>query len=237
MRTYTLFFYHDTGYTHQILAILAILSIVFGVIGAIAYWDLKKIIIFNIIIAIGAILFGVSAMTTDSITGAVFYLIHDMLIKAALFLLVGVMIAITGTRNLRNISGLMKRYPGLAWTFFIAALALAGIPPLSGFVGKLLIVKGGLEAEKYGGAAIVLMSSLLILFSIMKIFINGFWGTPRAYEGEEKVPVRTLMIAPVILVIISVLYGVGSESVFPYISQAVETLINPEIYIKAVFKE
>lgn len=237
MRTYTLFFYHDTGYTHQILAILAILSIVFGVIGAIAYWDLKKIIIFNIIIAIGAILFGLSAMTTDSITGAVFYLIHDMLIKAALFLLVGVMIAITGTRNLRNISGLMKRYPGLAWTFFIAALALAGIPPLSGFVGKLLIVKGGLEAEKYGGAAIVLMSSLLILFSIMKIFINGFWGTPRAYEGEEKVPVRTLMIAPVILVIISVLYGVGSESVFPYISQAVETLINPEIYIKAVFKE
>ena len=87
------------------------------------------------------------------------------------------------------------------------------------------------------GAAIVLMSSLLILFSIMKIFINGFWGTPRSYEGEEKVPVRSLMIAPVILVMISVLYGVGSEVVFPYISQATETLVNPEIYIEAVLKE
>ncbi|WHY86686.1 Na+/H+ antiporter subunit D [Neobacillus novalis] len=237
MRTYTLFFYHDTGYTHQILAILAILSIIFGVIGAIAYWDIKKIIIYNIIIAVGAILFGVSAMTPDALTGSVFYLIHDMLIKAALFLLVGVMIAISGTSNLKDISGLIKRYPGLAWTFFISALALAGIPPLSGFVGKLLIIKGGFEAEQYWGAAIVLMSSLLILFSIMKIFINGFWGTPRAYEGEEKVPVKTLMIAPVVLVTISVFYGVGSEVIFPYISQAAETLVNPEIYIEAVLKE
>lgn len=237
MRTYTLFFYHDTGYTHQILAILSILSIIFGVIGALAYWDIKKIVIYNIIIAVGAILFGVSAMTPDSLTGSVFYLIHDMFIKAALFLLVGIIIAITGTSNLQNISGLIKRYPGLAWTFFLSALALAGIPPLSGFVGKLLIIKGGFEAEQYLGATIVLMSSLLTLFSIMKIFINGFWGTSRAYEGEEKVPVRSLMIAPVILVMISVLYGVCSEMVFSYISQATETLMNPEIYIEAVLKE
>ena len=126
MRTYTLFFYHDTGYTHQILATLAILSIIFGVIGAIAYWDIKKIVIYNIIIAVGAILFGVSAMTPDALTGSVFYLIHDMFIKAALFLLVGVMIAITGTSNLQNISGLIKRYPGLAWTFFLSALCACG---------------------------------------------------------------------------------------------------------------
>jgi multicomponent Na+:H+ antiporter subunit D len=132
---------------------------------------------------------------------------------------------------------LIKRYPGLGWTFFIAALALAGIPPLSGFIGKLLIVKGGFEAEQYWGAGIVLMSSLLVLFSIMKIFINGFWGTPRAYKGEDTVPVRKMMITPVILVAIAVLYGVGSEFVYPYISQAAETLANPNIYIEAVLKE
>src|SRR5690606_30078280 len=137
----TLFFYHDTGFTHQILSILAIITIIVGVIGAIAYWDVKKIVIYNIIVAVGVILIGVSAMTQDSLTGSVFYLIHDMLIKAALFLLVGIIAAIAGTSNLKNISGLIKRYPGLAWTFFTAALALAGIPPLSGFVGKLLIIK------------------------------------------------------------------------------------------------
>jgi multicomponent Na+:H+ antiporter subunit D len=236
-RTYTLFFYHDTGFTQQLLGILAIMTIILGVIGAIAYWDIKKIVIYNIIIAVGVILFGLSAMTTDSLSGSIFYLIHDMLVKAALFLLVGIMAAITGTSNLKKISGLIKQYPGLGWTFFIAALTLSGIPPLSGFIGKVLIVKGGFEAGHYWGAGIVLMSSLLVLFSIMKIFINGFWGTPRAYKDADKVPVSKLMIAPVILITIGVFYGVGSEFVFPYISQAAETLSNPEIYIDAVLKE
>jgi multicomponent Na+:H+ antiporter subunit D len=235
-RTYTLFFYHDMD-TFGLLSILAILSIVFGVIGAIAYWDIKNIIIYNIIVAVGVILYGISILNTASITGAVYYLMHDMLIKAALFLLVGVVISITGTSNLRNISGLINRYPGLGWTFFIAALALAGIPPLSGFVGKLLIVQGGFEGESFIGAFITLMSSLLVLFSVMKIFINGFWGKDRTYVGEEKAPVRQLLIAPVLLVVISALYGIGSESILPYITQAADTLLDPNLYINAVLKE
>jgi multicomponent Na+:H+ antiporter subunit D len=235
-RTYTLFFYHDKD-VFGILSILAILSIVFGVIGAIAFWDIKNIIIYNIIIAVGVILYGVSVLNTNSISGAVYYLIHDMLIKAALFLLIGIVISITGTSNLRNMSGLITRYPGLGWTFFIAALALAGIPPLSGFVGKLLIVQGGFEGGSFIGAFITLMSSLLVLFSVMKIFINGFWGKDRTYHGEEKAPVRLLLIAPVMLVVISGLYGMGSESILPYISQAADTLIDPKVYIDAVLKE
>ena len=236
-RTYTLFFYHDQDFTFSLLSILAILSVVVGVIGAMAYWDIKKIIIYNIIVAVGVILYGVSVNNHTAMTGSVYYLIHDMLIKAALFLLVGVIMAITGTSNLRNISGLITRYPGLGWTFFLAALALAGIPPLSGFVGKLLIIQGGFEGESYIGATLVLMSSLLVLFSIMKIFIYGFWGKDRTYEGEEKAPLRWLLISPIILVVISALYGFGSETFLPYISQAADTLIDPNIYIEAVLKE
>ncbi|WP_066056052.1 Na+/H+ antiporter subunit D [Robertmurraya korlensis] len=237
MRTYTLFFPHDPGYTHELLGALAVITIVVGIIGALAYWDVKKIIIYNIIVAVGVILFGVSVNTTESLTGAIFYLIHDMLIKAALFLLVGIVIAITGTTNLKKISGLIKNYPLLGWMFLLSALALAGIPPLSGFVGKLLIIKSGFGAEAYWGAGIVLMSSLLVLFSVMKIFINGFWGIHRTYEEEEKAPVSWLLISPAILVIISVLYGVGAELVYPYILEAAETLTNPSTYINAVMKE
>jgi multicomponent Na+:H+ antiporter subunit D len=160
-----------------------------------------------------------------------------MIIKAALFLLIGIVISITGTSNLRNISGLITRYPGLGWTFFIAALALAGIPPLSGFVGKLLIVQGGFEGESFIGGFITLMSSLLVLFSVMKIFINGFWGKDRRYRGEAKAPVKQLLIAPAILVVISALYGIGSEFMLPYITQAADTLLDPNIYINAVIKE
>jgi multicomponent Na+:H+ antiporter subunit D len=236
-RTYTLFFYHDMDFSFQLLSILAILSIVVGVIGAIAYWDVKKIIIYNIIVAVGVILYGVSVLNSNSLAGSVYYLIHDMIIKAGLFLLVGIIISITGTSNLKNISGLIRHYPGLAWTFFLAALALAGIPPLSGFIGKLLIVQGGFEGKSFLGGVIVLMSSLLVLFSIMKIFINGFWGKDGTYQHEEKAPVKWLLIAPVILVAISALLGINSEAFLPYISQAADTLLNPDIYIKAVLKE
>ena len=237
MRTYSLFFYQDQGFTHQLLSVLALLTIVLGVIGAIAYNDIKKIIIYNIIAAVGVILFGFAVMSPDSISGSIYYIVHDMIIKAALFLLIGIVIKITGSSDLNQFSGLIKRYPGLTWTFFMAAISLAGVPPLSGFFGKLLIIKGGFSEEYYWGAVIVLLSSLLILFSVMKIFINGFWGTPRSYPEEDKVPVRTLLIAPIILVVLSILMGVGSETIYPYILQASDTLLNPDIYIDAVIKE
>ncbi|MEW8970074.1 MAG: Na+/H+ antiporter subunit D [Mesobacillus sp.] len=236
-RTYTLFFYHDAGYTHQLLQILAVMTIIAGVIGALAYTDIKKIIIYNIIVAVGVILFGVSVLTPESLTGSVFYLIHDMNIKATLFLLIGIIIIITGTSDLEKISGLINRYPALGWTFFVATAALAGIPPLSGFAGKLMIVRSGFETENYIGAFVVLMSSLLVLFSVMRIFIRGFWGTPRAFKNEDEAPVKWLLAAPAILTVFAVLYGFGTEAIYPVISTAAETLANPEIYINAVLKE
>ncbi|HAQ07058.1 MAG TPA: Na+/H+ antiporter subunit D [Bacillus bacterium] len=236
-RTYTLFFYHDVGFTHQLLQILAIITIISGLIGALAYSDIKKILIYNIIVAVGVILFGVSLLTQESLTGAIFYVIHDINIKAALFLLVGIIITITGTSDLNKISGLLNRYPGLGWTFFIATIALAGIPPLSGFAGKLMIVRSGFETANYLGAGIVLSSSLLVLYSVMRIFIKGFWGTPRAYKQEDSAPVRWLLTTPAILTALAVLYGLGTEAIYPVISMAAETLSNPEIYINAVLKE
>ncbi|MDQ0216543.1 multicomponent Na+:H+ antiporter subunit D [Oikeobacillus pervagus] len=237
LRTYTLFFYHDTGYTHQLLGILAIITIIAGVIGAIAYWDVKKIIIYNIIIAVGVIAFGISVMTEESLKGSVFYLIHDMIIKAALFLLIGVMIKITGTSDLRKMGGLIKKYPLLGWTFLVAAFALAGIPPLSGFIGKLLIVRGSFAAEEYVGALVVLMSSLLVLYSVIKIFIHGFWGTPKDFKNEDRQPVHFLWFPSAILVLAAVFYGVGAEYMNTLISQATDVLVDPTIYIDAVLKE
>ncbi|TMU84547.1 Na+/H+ antiporter subunit D [Bacillus sp. BHET2] len=237
LRTYTLFFYHDIGFTHEILSMLAILTMVLGCIGAIAFWDVKKIIIYNIIIAVGVILFGVSTMNPEALEGAVYYLVHDMIIKAALFLLVGVMIAITGTANLKKMGGLIKHYPWLGWTFLVAAFSLAGIPPLSGFIGKLLILRGSLASEAYVGAGVVLASSLLVLYSVIKIFLNGIWGTPKEYNGVSKADARYLWMTSAILVVLAVCYGLGAEAMRPLFSQATEVLVNPDLYIDAVLKE
>ena len=234
MRTYTLFFTLDQGFTHELLMIISILTIVAGCIGALAYFDVKKIIIYNIIIAVGVILFGASQMTEAALMGSVFYLIHDILIKGALFLLIGVLIAITGTSDLRKMGGLIKTYPMLGWTYLIAAFGLAGIPPLSGFIGKLLIVQGGFEANNLWGSIFILASSLVVLLSVIRIFIYAFWGEPVDITPLSKPHYHGLFTPALVLVAISVVYGVGSEWLVPYMRDAAQVMLDPSIYIKAV---
>lgn len=238
LRTYTLLFDGNGEFLQTFLMVLAVLTIFIGMIGAIAYNDVKLIIIYNIMIAVGVILYGISVNTQTSLEGSLYYLIHDMIIKAVLFMLVGMMIGITKSGQLRDMGGLITRFPLFGWTFFVAALSLAGIPPLSGFFGKLLIVSGGMDEGELFGPLLVLLSSLFVLYSVMKIFLNGFWGeAKREYDGP-LVPYTKRLIVPVfLLLIIAVAYGFGAEAIHPYITQAIEPLVNPEIYIDAVIKE
>ncbi|MCV9898681.1 Na+/H+ antiporter subunit D [Exiguobacterium sp. N5] len=238
LRTYTLLFDGNGEFLQTFLMVLAVFTIFIGMTGAIAYNDVKLIIIYNIMIAVGVILYGISVNTQTSLEGSLYYLIHDMIIKAVLFMLVGMMIGITKSGQLRDMGGLITRFPLFGWTFFVAALSLAGIPPLSGFFGKLLIVSGGMDEGELFGPLLVLLSSLFVLYSVMKIFLNGFWGeAKREYDGP-LVPYTKRLIVPVfLLLIIAVAYGFGAEAIHPYITQAIEPLVNPEIYIDAVIKE
>lgn len=235
-RTYTLFFVHDLSFTHELLLILSVLTIVFGCIGALATFNATQIIIYNIVIAVGVILFGVAQMNETGLEGAMFYLIHDMIIKAALFMLVGIVIYITGTTNLRKMGGLIKHYPLLGWTYLIAAFGLAGIPPLSGFVGKLLIVQGGIEAGNIWSSIFILASSLIVLLSVIRIFIYAFWGEQGEMVQINPASYRNMLTPTVILVAISVAFGVGAEFVTPFMDTAAKALIDPSVYIDAVMK-
>lgn len=237
MRTYTLFFTMNIGFTHELLAIIAVLTILAGCVGALAYFDVKKIIIYNIIIAVGVILFGVSQMNEAGIQGSILYLIHDMMIKAALFFLVGITAVIFGTSDLRKMGGLMKTYPVLGWTYLVAAFGLAGIPPLSGFPGKLLIIQGGFEGPQFWGSIVILSTSLIVLLSATRIFIYAFWGEAVETKPLKKSAYHAMLIPSVILVAITVFFGVGAELFMPFVSDAAEVLLNPSLYIEAVFKE
>jgi len=235
-RTYTLMFYHDTDFTHTLLAWVAIGTIIIGAIGAVAYWDIKKIIIYNIIIAVGVIVYGISLYNETGTNGAVLYLVHDMIIKAGLFMLVGIIIYVTGTANLRQMGGLMKVYPALGWFYLIAAFGLAGIPPLSGFVGKLLIVQGGFEAGNIWSSIFILASSLIVLLSVMRIFIYAFWGAEGQLATIEKRRYNRLLYPTALLIVISIAYGVGAEWITPFMDTAGKTLVDPSIYVDAVMK-
>src|SRR5699024_3238652 len=230
-------FIHDLSFTHELLLVLSVLTVIFGCIGALAYFDLKQIIIYNIIIAVGVILFGVAQMNSAGMSGAIFYLIHDMIIKGGLFILIGIIIKVTGTSNLRKMGGLMKTHAPLGWIYLIAVFGLVGIPPLSGFIGKLLIVQGGFEAGNIWMTILVLGSSLIVLLSAIRIFIYAFWGEqvilPKAINNNY----RKEMIPATLLIVISIAYGVGTEWLMPYMKEASDILLNPAFYIDAVLKE
>src|SRR5699024_8135490 len=118
--------------------------------------------------------------------GAVYYLIHDMVAKALLYLLLGTMILLTGKTRIRQMSGLIRNYPALGWLFFIVTLSLSGIPPFSGFIGKILIGQGSVESETYLLLALAFLSSIFVLYSLLRIFMNCFWGETIMTIEDEK---------------------------------------------------
>ena len=130
----------------------------------------------------------------------------------------------------------MRTYPGLGWFYLIAAFGLAGIPPLSGFVGKLLIVQGGFEAGNIASSIFILASSLVVLLSVIRIFIYAFWGEEGQLMPVEKHRYNRMFFPTALVVIISIAYGVGSEWVVPFMENAAKILLDPSIYVDAVMK-
>ena len=233
-RTFTLIFYHEPSITHTLIGIMAILTMIGGSIGAIAYKDVRQIVTYNVVITVGFILVGLAVSTEFAISGSIYYLVHDMIIKALLFLLAGTMIYLTGTSKIEEMSGLIRNYPILGWLFLLTTLSLAGIPPLSGFIGKLYVGQGAVEAGDYLLLAIAFLSSMFVLYSLLQIFMNAFWGETIISEDEE-VPLKKRLLLPcVILGIATISLGLGAESIAAYVSDAATTLMNPEIYIDAV---
>lgn len=236
IRMFTLIFYHEPQITHLTIGILAGLTMLLGAIGAVAYNDIKKILTYNVIIGAGLVLAGLAAFTEDAFTGMIYYLIHDMVIKGLLFLLGGTIIFLTGTSKIKEISGLIRNHPFLGWMFFIAALSVSGIPPLSGLLGKVLVTKGTFDSGYYWLGAIALFTSLMVLYSVMKIFMNVFWGETTISDEMEKGMTKGLTLPLVLLTAATILLGIGAEGVAEYAQTASEQLLNPDIYIDAIFK-
>mgnify|MGYP001365055591 CR=1 FL=1 len=231
-RLFTLIFVNDPGFTHTIILVFAALTMVIGVIGAIGSNNVKRILAYNIVSAIGFILMGLGFFNTAALTGSVFYVVHDMIIKACLFLLGGVLVGVAGSERLSEFGGLIKRHALLGWLFLIAALSLAGVPPLSGFVGKVLLIQGGYSATSYWMVGLSMIISLLILYSVVRIFVQGLWGKERIQSEDQHS--RSLLAPAAFLVFLSIVIGLGAEGVYPYMSIAGEQLMDPSIYIESV---
>jgi multicomponent Na+:H+ antiporter subunit D len=245
VRMFTLVFIQDTAYTHTLILIIAGLTMVTGVLGAVAQYDIRRLLSFHIISQIGYLLLGLGLFTVAGLAGTVYFMAHVIIAKSALFLVSGVAQRVSGTYDLRQMGGLYKGWPLLALLFLLPALSLAGIPPLSGFWAKLALIQASLapETAQYALVAVALAVSVLTLFSMTKIWAMAFWEdsgtltTQAIREAVRAIPAatgRTLLAPLALMVILTVGLGLLAQPFLVLATQAAEQLMHPADYIQAV---
>jgi multicomponent Na+:H+ antiporter subunit D len=238
VRAFTLVFTGDTALTHGLILAVAVLTMVTGVLGAAAQFEFRRVLSFHIVSQIGYMVLGLGLLTPLALAGTVFYLIHHIVVKTNLFLVSGIVKRLGGTLELGSLGGLYRSRPALALLFLVPALSLAGIPPLSGFWGKLVLVKAGLDSGHYTVTAVALAVSLLTLFSMTKLWNEAFWKEPPEASAVATVRVPWTLLGPVIaLASITVAVGLGAGPVFDLASRAAAQLADPAQYVRAVLGE
>jgi len=223
-----------------VLLVVAALTMLVGVFGAISQNDVKRVLSFHIVSQIGYMIMGLGLFTIAGLAGALLYIIHHIIVKTTLFLTAGLIEHTGRTGRLARIGGIARKLPILAAVFLIPALSLAGIPPFSGFVAKLALVSAGLDAGEYVVVGISLVVSLLTLFSMTKIWAGAFWGESHGDDGQELIvegrlgTPRTMTLATASLAALSIAIAIASGPLYRFSERAAEDLLHPARYVMEV---
>jgi multicomponent Na+:H+ antiporter subunit D len=212
---------------------VACLTMVVGVLGAAAQNSVRRILSFHIVSQIGYMVLGLALFTPLGIAGGLFYMVHNIVAKTNLFLLGGVAARLCGSEDLARMGGIYAKRPGVAVLFLISALAMAGVPPLSGFWAKYFLVRESLLTGYPLEAALALAVGLLTLYSMTKIWAEGFWKPQPHHEPVAAVPQS--MLWPVR--VLALLLVVGGLWIAPLYAVAMATagqLLDPSAYVAAV---
>ena len=241
IRTFTLIFPAGIGIINEILFVTALATMIIGVLGAIAQTDIRRILAFQVIASIGFLLLGMALGSTLAMTAAVFYMVHAMLLKTQLFMIAGIVGREAGGFELDQLGGLYKARPGLAIAFLFGALALMGIPPLTGFWPKVLMIETGLDQGAALAVAVILIYSVLTFIPLIRIWSHAFWA-PRSrapsHVDLETVPGtsdRRLLTLPAAgLVAVVLVIGLMPEPLLQIAERAATGILQPEAYLQAV---
>lgn len=258
IRTETLLFF---GSSMRIpLLIIALLTMLVGILGAIAQTEMKRMLSFTLVSHIGYLLFGVAVGTVESITAAVFYTIHHIIVQTALFLAVGLVEQRAGTTSTRKLGGLARLAPFVSVLYFIPAMNLGGIPPFSGFIGKIALFTPAIEAGDWLELTVVIagtLTSLLTLYTVTRTWSLAFWNDPAEVDAPTAELVteftaltatraagqprprppylpRTMIGATAAMVAVSCLLTVFAGPLWNFSSRAGENMRAPETYITSV---
>jgi len=235
MRVFMVVFPDSAEIARDVMIWVAVATMILGALGALAETDIRRVISYTVVSGVGVMVGGLAIGTETALLGTTFYVIHSIVISAALFMAAGMIARAGGGTRIADLAGLYKGSPFLAVAFLIAGLSLAGVPPLAGFWPKVYLVQAGLEVGAYGIVAGVLISGFLTLVLVGRTFALVFWR--EAPEGARAIgpdggPVLKGALA--VLVVATFVIGIYSAPVVDLSLRAAGDLLTPAAYIEAV---
>jgi multicomponent Na+:H+ antiporter subunit D len=242
LRCFSLIFV-DSDFIDQLMLSVAILTMFSGGIGALVQTNIRKVFSYLIICHIGFMIAGLGLFNKLSLTGGVYYLIHDIIVKTNLFMVAGLIFKIKGTNSLKKLGGLYAQYPKLSLLMAIPLFSLVGIPPLSGFWPKISLIMGSFSEENYYILAFLLFASFITLVIIAKVWVMAFWEKGEEVEEIqeflyfEAMPLyqKIMVVAPIVfLSVVSLYIGFQPENIQVLAERIADQLVDPTPYIRAV---
>jgi multicomponent Na+:H+ antiporter subunit D len=235
LRMITTLFIAEAAVIQDILVVLGVIGIFFGSLGALRTYDAKRMLAYSTFGQIGFILVAIGWGTPLALVGALVYAVNHSFIKSALLMLTGVVSSRTygKTATKREIGGVGKGMVLTSILYLLGGMALAGIPPLNGFISKVALVQGGIEAQ--GGLALVLAvaAGLITLQYMIGTWSLLFQQPPD--EGVKAKPSGDAQYAPLLLIGLCVFFGLYAAPLIEVATRTVSDLGDPSLYIRAVF--
>lgn len=233
IRTGTLFFAPQAQFM-QLLLIVSVLTMLSGVFGAMTDFNIRRILSFHIISQVGYMTLALAMGSTLALSAGIFYIIHHVLVKTNLFLIAGLMGRYNGHVDIRQMGNFFRQKPMLVILFLIPALSLAGLPPLSGFWAKYLLLQAAFASGFWLSAFMAIVVGFFTLFSMIKIwryaFLQPTTNTIRLIRQEEA----SLRYLPIILLsLLTVLIGLFPQILYDVVEEAAKALLQPEAYMKS----
>jgi multicomponent Na+:H+ antiporter subunit D len=223
----------------DVLLFLSGLTMLLGVLGAMCRWDIRRILSWHIISQVGYMVMGIGlAGSPDprvvqlAVAGTIFYVVHHIVVKSCLFLVGGIAERVSGSQHLKEMGGVLDLAPGVGGLFIVAALSLAGMPPFSGFLSKLVLAQAGLAGGNYVVVSVAVITSFLTLYSMSKIWSYAFWSEPRRKTALARY--RGMMAPTAVLVAFTIAMGTFAQPFLGLATRAAETLTKPDEYIRVV---
>lgn len=233
IRIFTLLFQGGPPWLITLLLGMSAATMAIGLVAAQRERDFRRVLSFNLIGHIGYATAALSVLTVAALAGAIFYVLHHIIVITNLFLVSGVMLRLRRTTDISRLGGLYRDQPVFAALAMIPMFSLAGVPPLSGFLGKLAIVEGTFAAGSYWVGALVLVVGLLTLLSMGRTWADGFWAAADT-PASATAPGVPLMIAIAGLSAVTIAISVGAEPLYATAARAAEQLLDRHDYISAV---